>query len=174
MSDNRMNFVKIADAGGVIPANTGFITLQESSSDLALLFNRAADDAVPATVTGNIIEGSTTDTECEPHTVLTLGSGSQDHTWGFWVYTGTKLSAWRTWIPISKVPGGDSSKGFELVFDDVTPTVIQTVDTYDESMTGDIFDLAGRRIARQQNWNDIKRQLPKGVYIVNGQKVVNN
>lgn len=169
MTDNTMTYHQI---DGVIPANTGFVTRSDTyGNGDYYLFNRADDEAVQATVTGNIMTGSTENSTCEPRSVLTLGKGSEDGTYGFWIYTGTNLSAWRTWIPVSSVPegsGGSGANGYTMVFDDdpSLPTAITDRPIVDNAATtgdGNLYNIAGQRVSDSY----------RGIVIKNGKKQIN-
>lgn len=53
---------------------------------------------------------------------------------------------------------------------DETTTSINSPRQVDEKQTADIYDLMGRKVVRNAEWNSVKQHLPKGVYIVNGRK----
>ena len=85
--------------------------------------------------------------------------------------TGCSIGANRAYIDMAKVPeytGGGNVKSLNIFIDKATG-IMELAD--DEKTNGACYDLSGRRIANSSA-NIRKSSLPKGIYIVNGRKVV--
>ena len=125
------------------------------------VFIKASSASVTATIgtgyaasplTETSMTGSYAGTTVEANTVYTLGSGNYGV--GFYKYSGTSIPANRAYVVVPS-----DVRGLKLIYDDTT-TGIDEVSTSDK--VSDIYDLQGRRVEKAQ----------KGVYIVNGKKVL--
>ena len=120
----------------------------------------------------------TTDAEPLGDNVLTVTDGSSDvdgyrmgygdiggeDKVGFFKYTATAPAAGIVYIDKSNVNVGDLSRGLSISFADDETTGITDVRSNTENVRGDFYDLSGRRVAKPT----------KGLYIVNGKKVIFN
>ena len=115
----------------------------------------------PEDPTGNIFEVST---ESTSNGVYVLADGSNGV--GFYKWMGGSLGAGRAIVPASAITSAHDFLGFD--FDEETTGVNEitntncTLATPHSQRENEVFDLQGRRIANPT----------KGLYIVNGQKVV--
>ena len=78
---------------------------------------------------------------------------------------GLKVGANRCYLTATNVPGENAARGLEIVFDDEEVSSISEelrVKSEESAPTAEYFDLQGRKVA----------QPTKGLYIVNGKKVV--
>lgn len=90
----------------------------------------------------------------------------------FWYSTGkTNIKAFRGWFELGAVLNKETEFGAKVFLDiDDEPTDIEGIETAERALKGDIFDLQGRKVA---NSGSKMSNLPKGIYVVNGKKVVN-
>jgi len=142
---------------GTIPANTGVLVKTPDTGDYIF----QCTSTKPAAVNGNILTGSTQATTPAENTVLTLGYETTSRELGFWYYVGSGIAANRAWVPAS-VLEGSSSQGVKIVFSDDTDG-LDKIEMAEKAQKG-VYDLQGRRMAGSN--------LPKGLYIVNGRKMV--
>ena len=132
--------------GGVIPANTGVVLKAEANT-----YNFVVADNVEG-IDGNDLAGTAAKASCTAEANYTLANGEDGV--GFYLYQGTTLAGFRAYLP----------KG-----DAAAPALrirLAGEETGIEQIAGDaelvIYDLAGRRVEKME----------KGIYIVNGKKVV--
>jgi hypothetical protein len=90
----------------------------------------------------------------------------------FWYSTGkTNIKAFRGWFELNAVLDKETDFGAKVFLDiDDEPTDIEGIETAERALKGDVFDLQGRKVA---NSGSKMSNLPKGIYVVNGKKVVN-
>ena len=90
----------------------------------------------------------------------------------FWYSTGkTNIKAFRGWFELNAVLDNETDFGAKVFLDiDDEPTDIEGIETAERALKGDVFDLQGRKVA---NSGSKMSNLPKGIYVVNGKKVVN-
>lgn len=145
-----------------IPANTGVFLTGDRGG---YLFERAADE--PA-IDKNILVGSMTDTEVEYKSVLTLGH-DQEGKLGFWYFTGTTIPAEKAYIPedvVSRLADAPraAARSYTVVFNEEgenQTTGISNV-AVEKRNDGKIYNLNGQQV----------KNPTKGLYIVNGKKVI--
>ena len=132
--------------GGVIPANTGVVLKAAANT-----YNFVVADNVEG-IDGNDLAGTAAKASCTAEANYTLANGEDGV--GFYLYQGTTLAGFRAYLP----------KG-----DAAAPALrirLAGEETGIEQIAGDaelvIYDLAGRRVEKME----------KGIYIVNGKKVV--
>ena len=93
--------------------------------------------------------------------ILTLGHNSSG-TLGFFYYKGERIPPYRAYLTTNDISG---AKAFGLKIDnDVTPTGIEEVNATEVPPAPQYYTVSGQRIAKQQ--------LRKGIYIVNGKKIL--
>lgn len=145
---------------GAVQANQGFFVKADEGW---YVWNAATK--TPADISSdNIFRGSTSATECEPRSVLTLGRSVSAGRLGFCYYLGSQIPAYRSYISISDLDSYAKQQSFfDLVFDE-DATSIRNVNV--DVIEGDVYDLSGRKVDSSN--------LKKGIYIVNGRKVVIN
>ena len=142
------NVVKFNKVTGKVPANTGLLVKGETANV------PVCASADPVT---NLLVGVTAETVMDANTVFVLMKGSK----GIGFYKNTNaftLRANSAYLPAEAVEGS-TARAF-IALDDET-TGIADVKAVKEDAEG-IFDLQGRKIAKPA----------KGLYIVNGKKVV--
>lgn len=131
-----------------VPANTGVLLVSETGATTATVTIK--DDAT-ATVDDNVLVGT-----LAPHAKAAgdLFLGNNEGVVGFYDWAGTSLAANRAYIPATTAAGVRA-----LLFDNTTTGVNAATL---ENASQKVFDLQGRRVEKAQ----------KGLYIVNGKKVV--
>ena len=145
--DASKKFVTLNEIAEV-PANTGVLLVNETGATTATVTIK--DDAT-ATVSDNALVGT-----LAPHAKEAgdLFLGNNEGVVGFYDWAGTSLVANRAYIPAAKAAGVRA-----LLFDNTT-TGVNAATLNNASQK--VFDLQGRRVEKAQ----------KGLYIVNGKKVV--
>ena len=131
-----------------VPANTGVLLMNETGATTATV---TINDAAAATVANNALVGT-----LAPHAKAAgdLFLGNNEGVVGFYDWAGTSLAANRAYIPAATAAGVRA-----LLFDNTT-TGVNAATLNNASQK--VFDLQGRRVQKAQ----------KGLYIVNGKKVV--
>lgn len=145
--DASKKFVTLNEIAEV-PANTGVLLVNETGATTATVTIKA--DAA-ATVANNALVGT-----LAPHAKAAgdLFLGNNEGVVGFYDWAGTSLAANRAYIPATTAAGVRA-----LLFDNTT-TGVNAATLNNASQK--VFDLQGRRVEKAQ----------KGLYIVNGKKVV--
>ena len=78
------------------------------------------------------------------------------------------VPAYRAYISYNSHEG---AKRLSIVFDGETTGIYGTTDGATDGKNGPVYDLQGRRVADRLD-DSVRRQIPTGVYIVNGRKVI--
>ena len=78
------------------------------------------------------------------------------------------VPAYRAYISYNSHEG---AKPLSIVFDGETTGIYGTTDGATDGKNGPVYDLQGRRVADRLD-DSVRRQIPAGVYIVNGRKVI--
>lgn len=145
--DASKKFVTLNEIAEV-PANTGVLLVNETGATTATV---TINDAAAATVANNALVGT-----LAPHAKEAgdLFLGNNEGVVGFYDWAGTSLAANRAYIPAATAAGVRA-----LLFDNTT-TGVNAATLNNASQK--VFDLQGRRVQKAQ----------KGLYIVNGKKVV--
>ena len=149
--------IKLHSLGKDVPKNTAVI-IKGEDDEISMTKCEDPDLEIPA----NDLDGvdvQTATSSLGDGTLYVLGKttvGTEEH-FGFHKYTGTTMAARKAFLLIS---GGDSSNFFGI--DDET-TGIHSVDGLPFTVDS-FFDLSGRKVTNPT----------KGLYIVNGKKVVYN
>lgn len=107
------------EAGITIPANTAIIVRADEG---AHAFIESSD--TPITLTNNLLEGVTEDTNVSPNSVYVLADGNSS-TCIFANYEGTTLGAYKAYIPKTSVPANAASIRF-IIENQETTTSIET------------------------------------------------
>jgi len=142
---------KITD--GIIPANTGVIITGDEGSVIEFTKTTTA-----TTYDTNVLHGVTTATTMtEGDYVLYNNNGTAE----FRRVTATELAANKAYLPAASVAGA-GARSLSVVFDDNELTGMSDVRSKTSEVRNKYYDLSGRRVA----------QPTKGLYIVNGKKVV--
>ena len=144
--------------GKVIPKNTAVIIVgADASIDMTALCNAVAEYSV-----GNNLRGVDVRTEKS-----TLGSGTfyvlgkQNDDFGFYRYTAQYMPARKAYLLVS----GSAAPGLKMVFDDETTSLTPNSPGLSQGEGSDYwYTLSGTRLNAQPT--------QKGIYIVNGKKVV--
>ena len=162
ISNGKMQLTQFADK--VIPAGTPAIL----TSDAATVADMLGDGVNSTTQSSasTLLKGASADITNETGTYLTLGESSEAAgTYGFYTYKGTTIAANTCYILASSL--NPSAKGFTLSFDGGTTAIDAITDQTAADVNGATkvyYDLQGRRVQNPT----------KGIYIVNGKKVVIN
>ncbi|MCR5364875.1 MAG: hypothetical protein K6E67_01855 [Prevotella sp.] len=133
----------------VIPAGNAVI-LKSTSSTITLTPTNAS-----GTLAGNALRGTTTATAA-PTNAYCLSKGTSGV--GFYAFTGT-IPANRGYLVITSIGNAPQYLGFD---DNGGTTGVNEMRNQTEKVRGEFFDLQGRRILNPT----------KGLYIVNGRKVI--
>ena len=162
--DGKLNLVKIAEEGDVIPANTPFVVKGVDGSGFYVFREALEEDGNAVDVSGNILAGYIEDHRVESMTVLTLGIERTTGELGYWKYRGTTLKAHRAYVPASALNNlSADSPGLMLAFgDDMTPTAIRITTPSQPQTAESWYTLDGRRLSG--------KPAQRGVYIHNGRK----
>ena len=140
---------KITD--GIIPANTGVIITGDEGSVVEF-----TETTTATTYDTNVLQGVTTATTMsEGDYVLYNNSGTAE----FRKVTASELAANKAYLPAASVAG---ARSLSVVFDDNEMTGMSDVRSKTSEVRNKYYDLSGRRVA----------QPTKGLYIMNGKKVV--
>ena len=139
--------------GGVVPAEEGVVIYAPEAAGKMLVF-RKSDEAATDLCEGNLLYGTLEEeTRDDSETCYTIGV--QNNKAGFFPYYTSTLAANRAYYY------GEDISGFHLILSDLgIDTGINGVVTHENS--GVIYDISGRRV----------KQPAKGVYIMNGKKVI--
>ena len=160
---NRIN-------GGTVPAYTPM--LSKATANEYILFNRSSEEGNAPE--GNLMKGTMEDITVPAKSVVTLGKEASSGEYGFWIYYGTTVHAWRTYMDLDDVKDkmtAANAKGFALRFMDGNETTgIRSLNADGQDDTA--YTLDGKKVCEAGLWNEYKNHLPKGVYIVGGRKVV--
>src|SRR5574344_1864508 len=162
ISNGKMQLTQFADK--VIPAGTPAI-LTSDAATVADMLGDGVNSTAPSSAS-TLLKGASADITNETGTYLTLGESSEAAgTYGFYTYKGTTIAANTCYILASSL--NPSAKGFTLSFDGGTTAIDAITDQTAADVNGATkvyYDLQGRRVQNPT----------KGIYIVNGKKVVIN
>lgn len=95
--------------------------------------------------------------------VLTLGRNSSGEV-GFYKYNGQQVPPYRAYLTVNTVAEARLSINIDDTIDDDINSVAQPLYHYRSPLSPQVYDLQGRKLPNGQN--------AKGIYIVNGKKVV--
>ena len=134
-----------------IPAGAGILLKGDANGEVTITYTDGA-----TALEGNSLKGTTQ----ADGTLVTKGSNTYYVLSGntFMTYTGDAFAANKAYF---EVEGSSSARSFSIVFDGET-TGIADISSKTDAVSGEYFDLQGRRVA----------QPTKGLYIVNGKKMV--
>lgn len=149
--------VQLSAVTGTIPANTAVILHTETPGTYSFV---KADDV--AAITNNDLLGTLEEKDVNPQSVYTLGLGGADNTVGMRLYNGTKIRPYSAYMEIPTATIAPTAPFLSIGFGEEGTTGIRSIDNGQLTIDNVYYDLAGRRVA----------QPSKGVYIVNGKKVV--
>lgn len=155
--------ISLSEIATSIPANTGVVINAESG-----VYNFALASTTPdALGHTNLLEGVTEATELTDKANYVLAGSENDNTTPlFKLYSsgsGTiSLAAYKAYLPVSNVPNAGNARSISFSFDDGEITSIADVRGKKENVRSYFCNLAGQRVA----------QPTKGLYIVNGKKVI--
>lgn len=145
------------DLSSGVPAGTAVVITSDTAAPTLNV------GAVSTTDDGGDLEGTFFDQNIEAKSVYTFSGGSAGDTPGFYVYTGTSLSAYKAWLPLT------NSNIRAFLLDGSTLTAISGATTDeasdaqpDGSAANATYDLQGRRVAHTR----------RGIYIQKGKKVL--
>ena len=145
--------VQLTAVTGTIPESTAVILHTKTPGTYSFV----KTDDVEA-ITNNDLVGTLVEKNVDPQSVYTLGLGGADNTVGMRKYNGTKIRAYSAYM---EAPA-NAAPFFNLGYGEEGTTGIRSIDNGQLTIDNVYYDLAGRRVA----------QPSKGVYIVNGKKVV--
>ena len=145
-----------------IPAGEGFIFNAAAGS-----YEFQVATTQPAAI-NNLLVGTQTElTGIAANSIYVLGKTS-DNQVAMMFYTNTTLAAGKAYLPATAVPS--AARSLRFVFGDETTGIGATLMSNEERIkNNEIYDLQGRKIANGKYRNS---ELSKGLYIVDGEKVV--
>ncbi len=149
VSDVSASEATLTEVTTGIPANTGFIIEGTGTANISVPV--AATTPSPLT---NKLEGVTAEKEITAGNYILSSDGTK-----FVPCTAGKLPANKAYLPSSVVPA--SAKEFLFIVDEAVVTGINEVKA-ENAVNGAIYNLNGARVSNPQ----------KGVYIMNGRKVI--
>ena len=166
VADGEVTLTKIE---GAIPAGTGVVLKTDNKLEQATTFNFAVSSTAGTAATDNMLNGTDVQTEISgegfKYYMLSLNGQGEENSVGFYwgknSEGGTKLvnGAHKAYLA---VPNDEAlAKGYPFGGD---ATGIEGLIVNGDENAAEVYDLQGRNL---QNKN-----LPKGIYIVNGKKVV--
>ncbi len=142
--------------GGMVPANTAVLLKGTGSSGSASATVNTNDTFESTT---SDLSGTLVAVNANGRTDYFLGKNTENQV-GFYHWSGTVLKGFRAYLPAGE-ENGTGAKGFTLVFDEATG--INTIENGKWTIENEnVYNLQGQKVNRTQ----------KGVYIVNGKKVV--
>lgn len=148
---NAANTTQLED--GKVPANTAVLLKGTSGTATATVNTNDTFDSTTSDLSGTLVA-----VNANGSTDYFLGKNGNQV--GFYHWSGSVLKGFRAYLPADKV-SGTSAKGFTLVFDEATG--INTIENGKWTIENEnVYNLQGQKVNRAQ----------KGVYIVNGKKVV--
>ena len=157
--ENKKAQMTAINAGGIIPACTGVILYKEGIEDTEItLTSSESYSSLTNCLMSNLVDYNLPANDGTNYNYTLAAGPTFKHSDG----TGT-LAAGKAFLRTTvNVPGdGDGARSLELDFDDDETTGIKAIET--SQYTNDIyFNLAGQRVEKPM----------KGLYIVNGKKVV--
>ncbi|UKK50711.1 Ig-like domain-containing protein [Prevotella sp. E13-17] len=154
------NTVKFTKVTGKVPANTGLLVSGETAS---------VPVCASAEPVANIMEGVTTETVKDANTIFVLKTG--DRGLGFYKNTNDfTVRANSAYIPATSIPSGTNARGFISLDDEATG--IKNLTPALSEGEGAIYTLDGCKVAIAPLGMGKNVQLKKGVYVVNGKKVI--
>lgn len=144
-----------------IPVGTPMLLVSETAAD-SVTFTIGESAPTSTEPTTAAFKGNFLGQTVTANTLLTLGrSSSTPQKVGFYKYTGTTLAPFRAYFTVAELTALlAGANGFSINFDDLT-TGVNGVEVQTES-TGSVYDLAGRKVTKAT----------KGLYIINGKKVI--
>ena len=153
-----------------LPANTPVLV---NASEGSYKFVSTATSGAPATGSDPVTNGALTGvfsqqtfgTEITSYDNLYILNKINENVGFYKAANGLKVGANRCYLTAANVPSATAARGLEIVFDDEEVTSISEelrVKGEESAPTAEFFDLQGRKVA----------QPTKGLYIVNGKKVV--
>lgn len=156
--------VTLTEISTSIPANTGVVVNAEEG-----ICNFEFASSTPAALGHtNLFEGVTSTTPFTDSQIYVLaGSENEKANPVFKLYdsgnsSGVTLAAYKSYLPQANVPNAGNARSITFSFDGDNLTSIKDVKNSFEGIKGQYFDLSGRRVMNPT----------KGLYIVNGKKVV--
>lgn len=132
------------------PAETGLILKGTASTAYTIPVS-----ASPASITTNELSAAVTATAVETESVYVVSGGELK------LFTGTEIPAGKAYLQKSKVDAV-GARSLSFIFDDETTGISNVENSQRQLLDGDFYNLAGQRVAAPA----------KGMYIVNGRKVV--
>lgn len=140
------------------------------SSQTGMQLTRSYQSLVGSTDTDydnvvNALSGKDTTQDVPTDEGLILTLARMDGALGFYKYVGTQLKAHKAYLALNT---STSEAGYRFRFDeDGTATGIKDLQSAEDRVqNANVYDLQGRRVA-----DKAARQLPAGIYIMNGKKV---
>ena len=161
IDNDEVKLTEIAD--GIVPANTGVILYSTTAKTYSIPFanTTATADFTDNEMVGTIELTAVPWTEGTNHNYILQKDDNGEAK--FFKATGAKLIASRAYLSTPFDVSADASRGLSIVFEEEGGTTgIASAAKPQRTMQGEVYNLSGQRVA----------QPTKGLYIVNGRKVV--
>ncbi len=153
-----MAFTEVA--GDVLEAGKPYmVQVSEGKSSLTASNVAVATAVTPVTINGLTFTGNFTNGKAP------LGSFIISNNVFYNVDSDVTLKAFRGYI---EVASGDNVKALDFTFDDDATSLNEELRMKNEELEGSIYNLAGQMV----NGKSVNGKLPKGIYIVNGKKIL--
>ena len=148
------------DSPLILPANTPVLLQYKASVELTCEWLSCLEEPSSIFNQSSFFKGTIEEKGIAANSVLTLGHSIETGEIGFWLYTETALPANCAYI--TDFPSGIN--GARFLDDDGGTTDIDEFQNLKLQSSNDVYDLQGRRMESSM--------LKKGIYIVNGKKIV--
>ena len=151
----------------VIPQGTAVIIVGADNSISMTQSADAAENIVSNDLHGVDVATAATDVKItySASTLLML-SGKNGH-FGFHDFTGTNVPARKAFLAVS----GNAARELDIVFEEET-TALTLVNSEQRIVNSEVYDLQGRKVIHSSLITSGNATLKKGLYIINGKKVV--
>lgn len=158
LSEDNNQIVLTKIDGNVVPKSTAVVLTSESVSGTQTLVP-ALNATAPTAITDNKLSGTLTETTTETGKTYYGFTGKYSQI-GFYKWTGTNLPLGKAYIAVDG--SATASQAFILSFNNGTISGINTIEDASKEKANAYYDLSGRRV----------KNPTKGVYVVNGNKVI--
>ena len=160
--DKDNGVLNLAEATGVIPAGTAMILIDENETAKLNILPEVTETAQADAILKGVNMARAFDADITADNVLVLGTGATGSKVGFYLpATGsTGLRSNSAYIPVSALDGVSAANGLKFNFGGVANGIDGV--KADSNKGTVVYDLQGRRV----------NKLSKGLYIVNGKKVI--
>jgi len=96
--------------------------------------------------------------------------GKQNGNFGFFEYTADYMPARKAYLLVDDSPA--LTKGLRMVIEDDATSLSEELRVKSEEFAAAVYDLSGRRVHEDSSLFTLHSSLKKGLYIINGKKVL--